>query len=87
MKIYVRVGSFPHVLAQDLPFVAPVAPISGTPSGAKGLDGWPDHKFPRKVKFKVGMMETGLALVRAGEAAVFIAPFVADHHNRTVSPE
>lgn len=87
MKIYVRVGSFPRALAQDLPFVAPVAPVSGTPSGAKGLDGWPDHKFPRQVRFKVGMMETGLALVRAGEAAVFIAAFVANHHNRTASPE
>lgn len=87
MKIYVRRGAFPRVPIEDLPFVAPVAPIRGTPTGAKGLDGWPIHEFPRKVKFKVGMMETGLALVRAGQAAIFLAPFVANHHNRIVAKE
>lgn len=87
MKIFIKKGAFPHVAVSDLPFVAPIAPIRGTPSGSKGLDGWPDHKFARAVKFRVAMMESGLALVRSGEAAIFLPPFVANHHNKIVSDE
>lgn len=87
MKVFVRRGAFSRVPVEELPFVAPIAPIRGTPTGAKGLDGWPAHQHSRKVLFNVGMMETGLALVRGGQAAIFLAPFVATHHNRMVAKD
>lgn len=66
---------------EKLPFVTPIAPISGTPTGTKGLDGWPENALERFAKFKVDMMESGLALVRTGQAVIFLPHFVAHHHN------
>jgi len=70
---------------KDLPFVVPATPLVGSPTGVKGLDGWPNLDFPRFVKFKVDMMESGLALARAGKAAIYLPEFVARHHNEVVA--
>lgn len=87
MGIFAKSG---HFLDQDIlkiPFVAPVSPLEGSPTGVQGLDGWPDDKFPRTVKFRVDMMESGIALVRSGQCAIFLPKFVARHHNRMAQSE
>lgn len=81
MGIYHRKGFFKKSSFESLPFVAPLMPSVGTPSSAKGLDGWPDHEFPRNIRFRVDLMESGLALVRAGAAVIFIPDFVAVTQN------
>jgi DNA-binding transcriptional LysR family regulator len=85
MGIYGLKEKFAQINFNLLPFVAPISPISGTPSGAKGLDGWPDDEFQRFVKYRVDMMETGLALARTGNAVIFSADFVIRHHNVMLS--
>lgn len=69
---------------KSLPFVIPILPREGTPSRVIGLDGWPDHKIERKVKFKVTMMESALELCRRGLAVAYLPEFVAYLHNRNV---
>jgi len=84
MKIYGLEGRFADIEFSRLPFVTPVSPILGTPTGVKGLDGWPDDKFPRFAKFRVDMMESGLSLARMGSAVIFAPEFVIRHHNESV---
>jgi DNA-binding transcriptional LysR family regulator len=84
MGIYKRAKSFAHTSLADLPFVAPLRPITSIPNGTKGLDGWPDHEFSRKVIYSVDMMESALAIARQGLAALFIPHFIARIHNLTV---
>ena len=55
----------------ELPFVIPVAPVSGTPSKVQGLDGWPDHLRHRNIVFRVALLETALNLCRQGLAVGF----------------
>lgn len=87
MGIYHRKGCFKKINFNDLPFVAPLIPSTGMPSTAKGLDGWPDHEKPRNIKYRVDLMESGLALVRAGQAAIFIPDFVARSQNEALSED
>ncbi len=87
MGIYHRKGSFKRMDFEKLPFVTPLIPASGTPSSAKGLDGWPEHEIPRNVQYRVDMMESGLALVRSGQACIFIPDFVARSQNQALSEE
>ena len=68
----------------DLPFVVPVAPIQGTPSGVQGLDGWPEHLFVRRIHYRVEMMETALQISRHGLAAAFLPEFIVGLANRQV---
>jgi DNA-binding transcriptional LysR family regulator len=68
----------------EIPFVIPVAPIQGTPSGVQGLDGWPEHLFARKIVYRVQMMETALELCRRGLAAAFLPEFVVKLVNQQV---
>lgn len=69
---------------EDIPFAVPINPIEGSPNKVRGLDGWPDDAYPRKVQFRVQMLETALAFSRAGRAAVYIPKFLATLHNETV---
>jgi DNA-binding transcriptional LysR family regulator len=87
MRLFCREGAFSKLAVSELPFVAPIAPVFGTPSGTKGLDGWPDHEIPRRIKHRVDMMESGLALARAGVAVMFLPTFVAHHHNAVVKEQ
>ena len=79
MGIHGLKGKFSSVDFSELPFVTPISPVSGAPTGVKGLDGWPENEIPRFCKFRVDMMESGLALVRAGEAVIY-APLFVIHH-------
>lgn len=71
----------------DLPFVIPLMPAEGAPSKVMGLDGWPDHLFERKVKYRVTMMESALEFCREGQAVAYLPEFVVQLHNKRVLPE
>lgn len=47
---------------EELPFVAPIATIEGAPTKVKGLDGWPDDRVQRNIRYSVSLMETAFAL-------------------------
>jgi DNA-binding transcriptional LysR family regulator len=81
MGIYGLKSKFKNHPFDKLPFTAPNVPISGTPSKAKGLDGWPDHLIPRNIKYQVTMMETALDLCRRGCCVGYFPQFVVDLHN------
>lgn len=88
MGIYARADRFPSNLVFDqIPFAAPIRPIQGTPTGVKGLDGWPDDLVARNVVYRVDMMESGLAFARQGLAAIFIPHFVARSMNQNLKSE
>ncbi len=67
-----------------LPFVIPVTPIAGSPTKAQGLDGWPDDRIPRLVKYRVTLMESALELCRRGLAVAYLPSFIVELHNRNV---
>lgn len=81
---YVQKGSFKNLSILDIPFAAPLKPVTGAPSGVKGLDGWPEHLFPRKIQFQVDMMESAMELTRQGQCAIFSPSFVIELHNSVV---
>ncbi len=69
---------------RNLPFVIPIHPILRSPNKVQGLDGWPDDKIYRLVKYRVTLMESALELCRMGLAVTYIPSFVARLHNETV---
>ncbi len=71
----------------ETPFVIPIAPIEGSPNKVRGLDGWPDDAFPRRILYRVGMLETALGICRRGLAVVYMPKFIAKMHNEIVRPE
>jgi DNA-binding transcriptional LysR family regulator len=87
-KIKMGVYGLP-VFAKDnfsqLPFVVPLLPAEGTPSKVIGLDGWPDHKYERNIKFRVTMMESALELCRKGHAVAFLPEFVVKLQNEDLN--
>lgn len=84
---YVCKGKFKTLDLIDIPFAAPIMPSEFVPTGIKGLDGWPDDKFPRRIKFRVDLMETALSFARNGLCAIFIPNFIAKLHNELVKEE
>jgi len=66
---------------EGLPFAVPISPLQGAPSGVRGLDGWPEHLFERRVQYRVEMMETAIQLAHRGIAAAFLPDFIADAFN------
>jgi DNA-binding transcriptional LysR family regulator len=52
-----------------------------------GLDGWPDHKYQRKIQYRVTMMESALQLCRQGAAVAYLPSFVVELHNESLLPE
>jgi DNA-binding transcriptional LysR family regulator len=87
MRPYALRGAFAHLGILDVPFVVPVSPLEGAPSGVKGRDGWPDERFRRNVVYRVDLMTTGLELARQGLCAIFLPRFVAELHNHGTRPE
>lgn len=71
----------------DLSFVVPVSPIEGSPSKVRGLDGWPDDRFPRIVKYEVELMESALGVCRKGLAIAYLPKFIVRLHNEKVRSE
>ncbi|MES2529187.1 MAG: LysR family transcriptional regulator [Bdellovibrionota bacterium] len=87
MGVYVKKGSFKDIDQQEIPFVVPIAPLSGSPTKAKGLDGWPETAYERQVLYEVTLLESGLELCRQGRCAGYFPVFIADEHNRRVKPQ
>jgi len=82
MAVYARKGCFQQMPVSEIPFAIPVTPTHGTPTKVSGLDGWPEHLFQRRAKYRVTMMESALELTRNGLAAVYLPTFLATLHNR-----
>jgi DNA-binding transcriptional LysR family regulator len=87
MGVFGRGDDFKALEFSDLPFVTPLLPAGGTPSKVMGLDGWPDHRFERKVNYRVTMMESALELCRKGQCVAYLPEFVVHLHNENVKPE
>jgi DNA-binding transcriptional LysR family regulator len=78
------VKAFQKMPAEKLTFVIPTQPVEGTPSKVVGLDGWPDHLYPRTIGYRVAMMESALELCRQGLAVAYLPEFVVQLHNEQV---
>ena len=87
MAPFVAKNAFKSKSTLEIPFAAPLIPVTGAPTGIKGLDSWPDDKFKREIRFRVDLMETAISLARNGQCAVFIPTFVAKLHNEQVKDE
>lgn len=69
---------------EELSFVTPISPVEGIPSKMTGLDGWPEHKFPREISYNVTLMESALQLCRQGSCVAYLPSFVTRIHNEQV---
>ncbi len=87
MGVYVRKGAFPNLKQVEIPFVVPVPPLHGAASRVRGLDGWPDDAYSRKIKYQVTLLESALELVRNGWCAGYFPVFIAEAHNKRMKPE
>ncbi|MNL06267.1 HTH-type transcriptional regulator CynR [compost metagenome] len=87
MGLFSRGDVFKNLEFSELPFVTPLLPAGGTPSKVMGLDGWPDHRFERKVKYRVTVMESALELCRKGLCVAYLPEFVVHLHNEHVKAE
>lgn len=81
MGAYALKGRFENRDLSEIPFVVPVSPLEGAPSGVKGRDAWPDEKIARDIRYRVDLLATGLEIVRQGLGAIFIPRFVAHLHD------
>jgi len=86
MGIFGRASVFQQTPFARLPFVIPILPLTGSPTKVQGLDGWPDGRVERLIKYRVTMMESALELCRRGKAVAYLPSFVVKLHNNTVKP-
>lgn len=86
MGAFALKGSFKEMKLDQIPFIVPVTPLEGAPSGVKGRDAWPDEKIERNIRYRVDLLGTGLEMARRGLGAVFIPNFLAKLHNDSVIP-
>jgi DNA-binding transcriptional LysR family regulator len=84
MDVFTKKGAFPGLTQRELPFVTPAVPLHETPSRVRGLDGWPDDAYPRKVQFQVELLSSAMELVRLGYAAAYLPVFLVQDYNRMV---
>ncbi|MFT6632476.1 MAG: DNA-binding transcriptional LysR family regulator [Bacteriovoracaceae bacterium] len=83
MEIYGLKNKFKKAQLKELPFVTPLPPLTGIPNRMDGLDGWPDHKYPRSIIFKVSMMQSAIQICQNGDGVAYLPKFVARLHNQT----
>lgn len=84
MGVFAKKGAFKGVAQPDLPYVIPVMPIQGVPTKVRGLDGWPDDAYTRKILHRVTLLESALELCRQGRVAGYFPIFIANEHNKRV---
>ncbi len=84
MGLFWKGSTFDSHDLSEIPFAVPISPIQGSPTKVQGLDGWPEHRFPRFAKYQCAMMETALELCRQGLAAAYLPVFVVELHNKLV---
>lgn len=87
MGVFVRQGAFTGMPQTELPYVVPVMPLQGSPNRIRGLDGWPEDAYRRKVMHEVTLLDSALELCRQGKAAGYFPIFIAREHNKRVLPE
>lgn len=87
MGVFVRAGSFVGVEQINLPYVVPVMPLTGVPTKIRGLDGWPENAYQRKVAHQVTLMESALELCRQGRVAGYFPAFIVREHNKRFQKE
>ncbi|MEK7354976.1 MAG: LysR family transcriptional regulator [Bdellovibrionota bacterium] len=87
MGVFTRKGAFKGMPQMQLPFVIPVSPLQNTPTKVRGLDGWPEDAYRRKVIHKVTLLESALELCRQGRVAGYFPVFIVNEHNKRVAPE
>ncbi len=85
MKLFSANKKFDQLPLDQIPFAAPAIPISGSPTTVRGLDGWPDDKHPRNIRYRVDMMESALELCRRGMAVIYAPEFIVKLHNKQVN--
>ena len=71
----------------EIPFAVPLASVEGAPSKVKGLDGWPDDRIRRKIRYRVVMLESALGLCRRGLACAYLPRFLVKLHNDVTKNE
>ncbi len=84
MGVFTRKGSFQGVAQAELPFVVPISPLEVVPTRIRGLDGWPEDAYRRKVRHQVTLMESALELCRQGRVAGYFPAFIVEEHNQRV---
>jgi len=84
MGVFTRKDAFKGIPQQELPYVIPVMPLQGVPTKVRGLDGWPEDAYQRKILHKVTLLESALELCRQGRVAGYFPAFVAEEHNKRV---
>ena len=84
MGVFTKQGAFQGVRQEELPFVIPVVPLQGVPTKVRGLDGWPEDAYQRKVTQRVTLLESALELCRQGKVAGYFPAFIVDEHNQRV---
>lgn len=87
MGVFKRKGSFQTCKQEDLPFVIPTFPLNGVPTKVKGIDGWPDSAYRRKIKYEVTLLESALSLCRQGLCVGYFPSFVVAEYNQLVKSE
>lgn len=87
MGVYTRQGAFSELPQKELPFVVPAIPLQGLPTRVKGLDGWPDDAYERRVLHRVTLLESALELCRQGRAAGYFPSFIVREHNNRFREE
>lgn len=86
MGIYGLKGAWKGMPLEKIPFVVPISPLHGTPSGVRGLDGWPEHLFERTAPYRVELMGTAIQLCQQGIAVVFLPNFIVEMVNSCTIP-
>ncbi len=84
MGVFTCKGAFKDYQQKNLPYVVPVMPLQGNPNKVRGLDGWPEDAYTRKVLHQVTLMESALELCRQGRVAGYFPVFVVNEHNKRV---
>lgn len=87
MGVYTKKGALKGIAQNELPYVIPVTPLQGVPTKVRGLDGWPEDAFERKVTHRVTLMESALELCRQGLVAGYFPAFVVSEHNKRFNEE
>lgn len=87
MGVFTRADAFAGVAQNELPYVVPAIPFQGMPNRVRGLDGWPEDAYQRKILHRVTLLESALELCRQGRAAGYFPTFIVREHNKRVRPE
>lgn len=87
MGVFTLRGALKDIPQPKLPFVIPVMPLQGFPTKVRGLDGWPEDAYQRKVLHRVTLLESALELCRQGRVAGYFPVFIVEEHNKRVQKE